>query len=219
MLKMEVEIKFKQLVLPYIDPIHSEKHGWQFGLPKPTNLTGLRRTIATQSDCSVLILHQNGTTTLQPHPIYTELDAAALQPPLPIWGWVAFDVDTEDYQYARVVAPRYEAGSVPLSNLQWRSSHEFPQEFRGSVTPYGAMEYNLAIEQCDFQDDLQVAHNYLAANPDADNISMLQLADIDILRITQRNGYITMIEPTDWAIENNLWTSHLFRLVHVFCTE
>lgn len=203
--------ELRQVFLPYHNFVTGEQ-GWQFGLPPRRDLSGLAAHIATFADMSVLLVHADGTIAEQPHPILRAPDMAEGRVPLPDWAWVPFEFD-DGPRYARVVAPERAAGSLPLNEIPLRRVPSMDEESLVIYFPKGLEMDRVAPTWTDSPSNIDLVGSLL----EEPNFA-ITLGDHEFCHVHAVDGQVAWIAPTQFPMERGLWTTHLIRMVRVFCS-
>jgi len=198
----EPDIDLKQIFLPFFD-INKKIGGVQFGLPSDITQRGLQGALAKQSKMSVVKLYTDGKVERQPYPILTPISRQKTDPPTPLWAWVPIEIN-DTIEYARLVAPKRGWGSVPLWHMKQKGKKYF-------YTNQGLDYYKLEPSIYDITNESLI----LSEPEDGLMTYEFEILDQNFGKYTALNGVVIRIEPSDYAIDLGLWTSHLARCLYV----
>lgn len=208
------DVDLKPLVLPYFHVVTGQS-GWQFGLPVAQHHTGLKKAMARKADVSILILLEDGSSFREDHPILSRpkrLEQSTLAP-RPAWAWVAFDLD-DGLEYARVRAPKPAFDCVPLSGLPDRvnvlTNTVGPIIYSADVPHY----YDMPATAYDILPPISTVNSEELPE---DGLFTIALGSTSLADILVNNNRVIGLAPSDWSINNGLWTAHLVRLMQIVC--
>lgn len=199
-----------QLVLPYENPETGDKKGLQFGLPIDKGSREVKVLNAVR--CSVLVLNSKNETKLIKNVVYKPPVDNKPDPPIPVWGWVSFDISKEGKDttaYARLTAPSISKGSEPFENVPL-ARKEDPKVY----TPYGLDFYatdGIKPKPFDCQVNFTLDNTKFTGEVPLILNDTLKVADVAFV-----DGHLTYVKPGDFFYENSLWTSHLYRLLYLY---
>lgn len=191
-----------QILLPYYNLI-TEVSGWQFGITKLSNTGRIRSPrMQDKNPVSVLILSDEGIVKVYTDPMY--LPAKDDRPAFPFWGWCDVIHEGEIIK-SRLVAPKRTQGSVELKSL---ISHNRLSIF----TKYGLKLNQLEQTIVDLPYNINLNIDNQGDNPIEVPIN---LGSTVLGFMTIHNKKVIKITPTQFSIDNRLWTSHLVRAIHI----